>query len=201
MRKKKQIYNQWWFAILIFVLFFFVFNSIWSSDTRFLKEKNYEVLDHGFIDMGKIIENYSGGSFAYLEMKGFGSRGSQVQDGMFFLQNKYSNADEYDVTIFTESEECRYVINGDISRAYWSGNNSVFLNKKNIEKDLDYVVWKGFLKLELMKMMDFGETEREYFRYEIDWMMDEYEKLNNSKIDKETIRHIYKYTLEDGYCE
>jgi len=208
-KKQKHWYARWW-AILIYVfvgLFLIQFLFL-DSDTQFLEDQNYEVLDYGYNDVASELGLQATSDFAYVEMKAFGSREEQVEDGLIFLGNKYPNAPQYSVIVFSESEECRYSIDGDIYQAhlfalsnYWSTDNPILMNKTDIEDKMDYMVWVGFLKTELTKLANEEETEKEYSSYEIGKMLDEYDKLNNTQIDRETIYQIYKYHLNDGYCE
>lgn len=208
-KKQKHWYARWW-AILIYVLvgLFLIQFLFIDSDTKFLEDQNYEVIDYGYNDVASELGLQATSDFAYVEMKAFGSREEQVKDGLIFLGNKYPDAPQYSVIIFSESEECRYSIDGDIYQAYlfalsnyWSTDNPILMNKTDIEDKMDYMVWVGFLKTELTKLANGEETEKEYSSYEIGKMLDEYDKLNNTQIDRETIYQIYKYHLNDGYCE
>jgi len=210
---KKPWYLQWW-AIVIYVLIglSLISNIFTNLDTQFLKSQNYEVLDYGYNEVAKSSPTYNPDSgirdFAYVEMKALGNREGQISNGWIFLGNKYKIASEYTVIILTESEECHYSIDGDIYRAhlfalsnYWSTDNPILMNKTDIEEKFDYTHWKNVLKSELTKLANNEETEEEYSLYDIEKMVNEYEKLNNTQVDRETIYQIYRYYLNNAYCD
>jgi len=205
-------------AIVLAVMFFYLWmlspdSSIdLDSKTQFLTDQNYEVLNYGYNELAKESPNYDPDAtirdFAFVEMKGFGSRDEQVKDGFIFLGTEYEEASEYNVVVFTESERCSYRIDGEIYRAhihglsnYWSDENPILMNKSDIEGKLDYIIWSGFLKSELEKLENGEETEKDYGLYEIGIMMKERDKLDNSGVDRDTIWQIYNYHQSQGYCE
>jgi len=210
--RKSKISDYWKTAltilgiVLIIVYVIFAVRSMGLfTGAKFLKDQNYEVLDYGYNDV--MVSDISP-SFAYVEMKAIGNREEQVSTGLIFLGNKYKDAGEYDVIILTESEECRYSIDGEIYRAYlftlshyWSTDNPILMNKTDIEEKLDYMIWASVLKTELTKIANEEETDKEYGAYDIEIMVEEYKKLNNSQIDRDTIYQIYNYHINDGFCE
>jgi amino acid transporter len=75
-----------------------------------LEEEGYEVLYFGYLNLST--------EYAYVKMKSLGTRQYQVEDGLFSLSQIYPNAPEYTIRILEPTQECWYIINGTIYRAY-----------------------------------------------------------------------------------
>lgn len=213
-KKSNPWYGKWWAIVLFSIAGVIILSSIFggNSQTKFLTDQNYEVFDYGHNDIAKELPHYDPDQiglrdFAYVEMRALGSREDQVSDGWIFLGTKYRDASQYTAIIFTESETCRYSIDGEIYQAYleglsyWSYENPILMNKSNIENKSDYIYWANILKSDLIKLANDEETEKEYSSYDIKLMLDEYDKLDSTEIDKETIYQIVKFYENDGYCE
>ena len=80
-----------------------------------LEGKGYEVIEYGYADsqeLGLSIEM----RFPYIKMKALGNRLEQIHDVLIDMSVKYGdkNNTHYQITIFTDTQECLYILNGNL---------------------------------------------------------------------------------------